>query len=80
MFVIRVFDLAAALSIAAVEEVPQDREEPSLEVRAALEPVKVSPGAQNDLLDEIIGVVGVVQQRDREGPQVRHAGQHLVTQ
>jgi hypothetical protein len=37
MLIIRVFDLAAALSIAAVEEIAQDREEPSLEVRAALE-------------------------------------------
>ena len=80
MLVIRVFNLAAALSMAAVEKIAQDREQPSLEVRPRLEAVQVSPGPQDRLLDKIISVVAVVQERDREAPQVRYAGDHLVPQ
>jgi hypothetical protein len=40
---VRILNLAFALAVLGVELVAQDREEPCVEVSAALEPVNVSP-------------------------------------
>jgi hypothetical protein len=40
---VRILDLAFALAVLGVELIAQDREEPCVEVSAALEPVDVSP-------------------------------------
>jgi hypothetical protein len=40
---VRILDLAFAFAVLGVELIAQDREEPCVEVSAALEPVDVSP-------------------------------------
>src|SRR3954469_1322376 len=43
MVPVRVLKLASRLSVLAVERVPQDREQPRMEVRVWLEPIEVGP-------------------------------------
>lgn len=65
---LRVSDLSLPLAVLRVEEVPQDREEPGTQVRTGLKAVDVALGADNRVLDQVIGPVAVVCQRDREDP------------
>src|SRR4051794_2724209 len=75
---LRILDLAAALAVLRMEQVAQDREQPGVEVRAALEPADMGDGAKERVLDEIVGAVDVVRQRDREGAKARHRGKQRV--
>lgn len=64
-----VLHLAAALAHLRIEFVTQDGEEPSLQVGAGLETRLLVPGLDERFLDQIIGLVAVVRQRDRECSQ-----------
>lgn len=59
---VHVLHLTSALAILGMELVAQNGCEPRLEVRAALEPISIGPGAQNVVLDQIIGTIRVVRQ------------------
>ena len=73
MVPVRVLKLASCLSVLAVERVPQDREQPRMEVRVWLEPIEVGPGSQDGLLHEIVCLIHAVGEREGKGPQAGNA-------
>jgi hypothetical protein len=66
-----VLHLAATLAVFRMEEIAQDGEEPSVEVRSRLEAVRVSPRAHQRVLDEIVGSLGPPAERYCERAQGR---------
>jgi hypothetical protein len=64
---IGILDLAAALSVFGMEEITQDREEPSVQIRARFETMKVGQGSQQCVLDEIVGPVDLSRKRNGKG-------------
>jgi hypothetical protein len=63
-----------------VEEVAQDGEQPSVEVRPTLEAVDRRPGAHQRFLDEVVRPIGVIGQGEREGAQARHGAEKGVAE
>jgi hypothetical protein len=61
-----------------MEEVAQDGEQPGVQVGAGLETVDVLPGPHDRVLDEVVGPVGAVRERDRKGAQARDCGEEGV--
>src|SRR5690606_22715031 len=68
---VAVLDLAAALAHLRVELVAKDGEQPRLEVGARLEGGLLVPRLDQRLLDQVVCLVAVLRQRDREGAQRR---------
>jgi hypothetical protein len=60
--------------------IAQDREQPSRQIGARLETIDVSAGAQKCLLDQVLCLIPIMGQRNRERPQFRDQGQHLGLQ
>lgn len=54
---VRVLDLAPALAIFGVEEIAQDREEPRIQIGAALEAMEVCEGAEEGVLNKVVRFV-----------------------
>src|SRR3954469_401124 len=75
---IRVLHLAPALTIFRVEQVAQDREQPSVEVGAPFEAVDVRQGAQQGVLNEIVGPIHLAGQRNCECAQTWDRGEQSV--
>jgi hypothetical protein len=65
-FAIDVFNLAAPLAQLGEIAIAQDREEPSAQISAFLEPVEVLLGFQQRFLHKVIGTIKVAAKRDRE--------------
>jgi hypothetical protein len=61
-----------------MEEVAQDREHPRLQIRAWLEPVEMGQRLEGGFLNEIVGLIEVAAQRDREGAKVRDRPQERL--
>jgi len=54
---VRIFHFSSALAVFGMEEVAQDREEPGIQIRPALEPMKVRQRSQQCVLNEIVGSI-----------------------
>src|SRR6478672_5887896 len=71
-----VLHLAPPLAIVGAKQVAQDGEQPRRQVRARLERVDVGDGAQQRLLDQIVGTVAIAAERDRERAQAGYRRQN----
>src|SRR5215207_9863137 len=76
---VRVRNLVFGLSILAVEQVAQDREQPRTHIGARLELPDVGQSPNDRILHEVVGMIRAVSQRHREGPQARESRQHRLT-
>jgi hypothetical protein len=63
-----------------VKLIAQDGEEPGLDARAGLKAMKIAQTARQGFLHEVVSLIDIARQRDREGAQVRHRPKHLVLQ
>jgi hypothetical protein len=75
------FEMAGARDLAAGtlpaidihETIAQDRGQPGAKIGAHLEMVEVGPGAEQRILDEVVGLIGAAAQRHRECAQFRNS-------
>ena len=74
---VAVLHLAAALAHLRIEFVAQDREQPRLEIGAGLEARLLVPGLDQRLLDQIVGLVGILRQRHGKGAQARDRAEQI---
>ena len=72
---IYVLHLPLVLEVLGVKEIAQDREEPCIEVRAALEFTDISQGAQDRALHQIVSPISAVGERDGKCAQARDGGE-----
>jgi hypothetical protein len=77
MNAVAVRDLAAALAIVAVEDIPENRDQPS-DHRSRPKGINAGPGARKRFLHQITSAVAVAAQRDGKGAKLRYRPKHHV--
>jgi hypothetical protein len=68
-FAIRIVDFPTAAAKIGIEQVTQNREQPSRHVGALGEGADMGPSLDQGFLHEIIGLIGIAAERNGEGAQ-----------
>src|ERR1700733_12357208 len=75
-----ILNLATPFAIIRAEQVSQDREQPSRQIRTRLEGVDVGKRAQQRFLHEVVGTIAATRKRNSKGAQAWHRRQDVVAE